>query len=164
MISSERLVLDTSAYSHFRTGQSGVLDLLAGAAVVVVPAVVLGELQAGFVLGKRVEENRRMLAEFLDEPFVSILDVTAATGRHYGKIFAALRLAGVSLPSGRVAIEMNSRPRKCMCGVTSVKLIPEGALLHYSPTMRGCLATPNFGQISALESVPIGGVRAQSVG
>ena len=38
------------------------------------------------------------------------------------------------------------------------------ALLHYSPTMRGCLATPNFGQISALESVPIGGVRAQSVG
>ena len=104
MISSERLVLDTSAYSHFRTGQSGVLDLLAGAAVVVVPAVVLGELQAGFVLGKRVEENRRMLAEFLDEPFVSILDVTAATGRHYGKIFAALRLAGTPIPINDVWI------------------------------------------------------------
>ena len=104
MISSERLVLDTSAYSLFRTGHSGVLDLLAGAAVVVVPAVVLGELQAGFVLGKRVEENRRMLAEFLDEPFVSILDVSAATGRHYGKIFAALRLAGTPIPINDVWI------------------------------------------------------------
>lgn len=104
MISSERLVLDTSAYSHFRTGHSGVLDLLAGAPVVVVPAVVLGELQAGFVLGKRVEENRHILAEFLDEPFVSILDVTAATGRHYGKIFAALRLAGTPIPINDVWI------------------------------------------------------------
>jgi len=42
--SVDRLVLDTSAYSHFRAGHPGVLDRMADAAVLVVPAVVLGEL------------------------------------------------------------------------------------------------------------------------
>ncbi len=100
----ERLVLDTSAYSRFRAGHTGVLNLLARAAVVIVPAVVLGELEAGFQLGKRTEENRRALSEFLDEPFVSVVDITAVTGRHYGKIFCALRLAGTPIPINDVWI------------------------------------------------------------
>lgn len=93
-----RVVLDTSAYSHLRVGHSAVVDSLARADTVVVPAVVVGELEAGFLLGKRVEENRRTLAEFLDEPFVNILDVSAVTARRYGQIFAALRLAGTPIP------------------------------------------------------------------
>ncbi len=104
MSTSERLVLDTSAYSHLRAGHSAVLDWVASSAVAVVPAVVLGELETAFVLGRRTEENRRVLAEFLDEPFVSVLDVSALTARHYGKIFADLRQAGTPIPLNDVWI------------------------------------------------------------
>jgi predicted nucleic acid-binding protein len=71
-----RLVLDTSAYSHFRAADERVLDLIAAADIVFLPTIVLGELEAGFVLGRRERENRTLLAEFLAEPFVSVLPVT----------------------------------------------------------------------------------------
>ncbi len=77
---------------------------MAEAPVIVVPAVVLGELAAGFALGRRAEENRRVLAEFLAEPFVSVLEVTAATARHYARIFVALRRAGTPIPLNDVWI------------------------------------------------------------
>ena len=59
---TERLVLDTSAYSHLRAGHVQVLDHVADAAVVIIPVTVLGELEAGFELGHRTQENRRILA------------------------------------------------------------------------------------------------------
>jgi len=104
VIPADRLILDTSAYSHLRAGHTAVLDCMADASVVVVPAVVLGELAAGFTLGRRAEENRRVLAEFLAEPFVSVLDVTAATSRYYARIFATLRRGGTPIPLNDVWI------------------------------------------------------------
>ena len=101
---TERLVLDTSAYSHLRAGHVQVLDLVADAAVVVIPVTVLGELEAGFELGRRTQENRRVLAEFLDEPFASVLDVTATTVRYYARIIASLRRAGTPIPVNDVWI------------------------------------------------------------
>jgi tRNA(fMet)-specific endonuclease VapC len=93
-----RLVLDTSAYSHFRAGDERVLDLIAAAEIVSIPTIVLGELEAGFTLGRRERENRTLLAEFLAEPFVSILPVTPAVARRYGPLFADLRRAGTPIP------------------------------------------------------------------
>jgi predicted nucleic acid-binding protein len=101
---TERLVLDTSAYSHLRAGHVQVLDLVADAAVVVIPVTVLGELEAGFELGRRTQENCRVLAEFLDEPFASVLDVTATTVRYYARIIASLRRAGTPIPVNDVWI------------------------------------------------------------
>jgi tRNA(fMet)-specific endonuclease VapC len=95
---SGRLVLDTSAYSHFRAGDERVLDLIAVAEVVFLPTIVLGELEAGFSLGRRERENRTLLVEFLTEPFVSILPVTPMVARHYGRLFADLRRAGTPIP------------------------------------------------------------------
>ena len=84
-------------------------------------------------------------------------EVGEATGE------AGMVLHGFELRLGeRVVIGHLGTAQRAGYAEISEKL--RGALLHYSPTMRGCLATPNFGQISALESVPIGGVRAQSVG
>ena len=102
--STPRLVLDTSAYSQFRRGHRTTLDFIAGADVVYVPATVLGELEAGFELGSRPEENRQTLAEFLAEPFVTPLSVTTTVARHYGKIFAALRRHGTPIPINDVWI------------------------------------------------------------
>lgn len=94
----QRLVLDTSAYSHFRAGDERVLDCIAAAETVALPAIVLGELEAAFTLGKRERENRMLLAEFLEEPFVATLPVTPMVARRYGRLFADLRRAGTPIP------------------------------------------------------------------
>ena len=98
MLVHPRVALDTSAYSHFRRGQEDVLEWLAGADIVVVPAIVLGELEAGFELGRRRRANRQALADFLDEPFVEIRPVTPAVAIGYGRLFAELRRAGTPIP------------------------------------------------------------------
>jgi tRNA(fMet)-specific endonuclease VapC len=94
-----RLVLDTSAYSELRAGHSLTLDLVAAAEVVLLPVPVLGELEAGFEFGSRTRENRMLLAEFLSEPFVSVLPSTPEVARHYGRIYAHLRRAGTPIPT-----------------------------------------------------------------
>ncbi|MYN65813.1 MAG: type II toxin-antitoxin system VapC family toxin [Acidobacteria bacterium] len=104
MTGGAKIVLDTSAYSRLRGGHAEVLERMAAARVVVVPVTVLGELDAGFELGRRAIENRRVLAEFLEEPFVNVLDVTVTTVRHYARIFAALRRAGTPIPINDVWI------------------------------------------------------------
>ncbi|MFQ5739926.1 MAG: type II toxin-antitoxin system VapC family toxin [Acidobacteriota bacterium] len=93
-----RIVLDTSAYSRMRAGHGGVLDRIAAAEIVSIPATVIGELEAGFQLGRRVGENRVALAEFLAEPFVSVLPTTSEVARRYGQVFAGLRRAGTPIP------------------------------------------------------------------
>lgn len=96
--SVSRLVLDTSGYSRLRHGHAAVLDAVAAAEAVLLPATVLGELDAAFELGARAKENRVVLTEFLDEPFVSILPTNRATARRYGQIFVQLRRAGTPIP------------------------------------------------------------------
>jgi tRNA(fMet)-specific endonuclease VapC len=93
-----RLVLDTSAYSRLRAGDERVQDLIAEAEAVLVPATVLGELWGAFELGSRMRENRVTLTEFLSEPFVSVVAVSAGVARQYGRVYAALRRAGTPIP------------------------------------------------------------------
>lgn len=99
-----RLVLDTSAYARFRIGHEVVVDRIAKAEVVLIPAVVLGELHAGIHLGRRGAENRVSLGEFLDEPFVAVLPVTPSVAERYGQIFAELRRAGTPIPTNDIWI------------------------------------------------------------
>jgi tRNA(fMet)-specific endonuclease VapC len=99
-----RLVLDTSAYSHFRANHKAVVDLVAKADTVYLPTIVLGELEAAFRRGSRAADNRGRLDAFLAEDFVQVLPVTADVARCYGQLFAALRTAGTPLPINDVWI------------------------------------------------------------
>jgi tRNA(fMet)-specific endonuclease VapC len=94
----KRLVLDTSAYSHMRTGHAELLDLLAAAESLLVPVTVLGELEGAFELGSRAKANRQALTEFLSEPFVFVLDTTPEVARHYGQIYGRQRRSGRPVP------------------------------------------------------------------
>jgi tRNA(fMet)-specific endonuclease VapC len=87
-----------------RRGHAAVLDVLAEAAVIFVPVIVLGELQAGFELGDRARDNRNMLDEFVAEPFVELVDISAAVASRYARTFAALRRAGTPIPINDVWI------------------------------------------------------------
>ena len=71
---------------------------IARAEIVYLPSIVLGELEAGFLLGRRSAENRTALAEFLDEPFTSVIEVDQQVARVYGRLFAGLRRAGTPIP------------------------------------------------------------------
>ena len=93
-----RVVLDASAYSHFRANHTAVVDRIAAADLVCVPTIVLGELEAAFRMGRRTADNRAKLESFLQEDFVSIVDVTPDVARRYGELFAELRRAGTPIP------------------------------------------------------------------
>ncbi len=98
VIAPSRVVLDTSAYAHLRAGHPKVLEILSAAETVYLPTIVLGELEAGFRLGRRTKENLAILAEFLRESFTMVLPVTADVARVYGRLFAGLREAGTPIP------------------------------------------------------------------
>jgi len=78
--------------------------LIAQADIVFVPVITLGELEGGFELGSRQKANRIAFGEFLDEPFVSVLELTSSVARRYGRPFAALRRAGTPIPINDVWI------------------------------------------------------------
>ena len=99
-----KLVLDTSAYSHLRAGDKRVVDFLAAAETIVVPVIVLGELEAAFRRGSRLRENLQILSEFLSEPGVQLMPVDADVAVRYGELFAQLRTAGTPLPTNDVWI------------------------------------------------------------
>lgn len=94
-----RLVLDTSAYSHFKRGDAEAVDTLSRASWIGVPVVVIGELAAGFAMGRRRAVNEKELREFLAQPVVEVLDVTEEVARAWGEIVVALRHAKTPLPS-----------------------------------------------------------------
>lgn len=96
--SASRIVLDTSTYSRARRGTESAIEAIVRAETVIVPTIVLGELEAGFRLGSRYRENRRALDEFLSEPFVVVRDADADAAIRYGETFAALRRAGTPIP------------------------------------------------------------------
>jgi predicted nucleic acid-binding protein len=93
-----RIVLDTSAYSHFRGNHAEVVNRIATADIVYLPTIVLGELEAAFRLGRRTGDNRAKLEEFLHEDFVGVLPVTTDVARRYGELFVELRVAGTPIP------------------------------------------------------------------
>ncbi len=94
----QRLVMDTSAYSHMRMGHSELSELLVSAEVLLIPVTVLGELEGAFEMGSRARANRLSLAEFLSESFVSVLPTTPDIARRYGQIYARQRRSGRPVP------------------------------------------------------------------
>lgn len=101
---SASVLLDTSAYAQLRRGRSSVVEALTVAERVFLSTVTLGELEAGFALGSRVDENRRALHDFLAEAFVAVVPVDEAVARRYGSVFVQLRRAGRPIPTNDIWI------------------------------------------------------------
>ena len=99
-----RLVLDTSAYSHFKRNDEAVVSIVTTAEWIGVPAIVLGELRAGFRRGTRAEANERELSAFLGHRVVHVLDVDDDAAAAYADIVTALLAAGTPLPTNDIWI------------------------------------------------------------
>lgn len=99
-----RYCLDTSAYSRFQRGDARVVEILDRAEWVGVPAITLGELRTGFLLGDRRARNEDELQAFLANPVVDIVGVDEEVSRHYAEIVGDLRRAGTPLPTNDIWI------------------------------------------------------------
>lgn len=60
---------------------------------------MLGELRAGFAVGRRGAENERRLKQLLARPGVDLLFADAATTHHYANLFRQLREAALPIPT-----------------------------------------------------------------
>lgn len=94
-----RVLLDTSAYSLLMRGQTEVAGLLDAADEVSLPAVVIGELLAGFKKGNAEQRNREILDRFLSVPRVFTLPLDEETAERYAVILDYLRRQGSPIPT-----------------------------------------------------------------
>ena len=94
-----RLALDTNRYVDLCKGAEATVKLVSTAEAVFLPFVVLAELRAGFVLGKRTAENERVLRRFLQKPGVALLFADEQTTHHYAAAYRQLRLQGTPIPT-----------------------------------------------------------------
>jgi len=67
-------------------------------------AIVLGELRAGFGLGKRRARNENDLVAFMSNPVVHELAVDDEAAQIYAEIVIALRAAGTPVPTNDIWI------------------------------------------------------------
>lgn len=93
------ICLDTSAYSAFKRGNTTVVEAIATANRITLPAVVLGELLAGFRAGSRERANREELRQFLASPRVSSAGLDEDTAERYAEIILHLRKYGTPIPT-----------------------------------------------------------------
>ena len=98
------VAIDTNAYAAFRKGDADAIEVLTMVDHIVVPTVVLGELHAGFALGKRTATNERDLARFLASPRVEVRAVDERTSVVYGGVFMQLRKQGTPIPTNDIWI------------------------------------------------------------
>ena len=99
-----KIVVDTNVYSFLCHGRIDVARLLFEYDEVVVPAVVVGELEAGFRNGVRYAENKAGLDRFLALSRVRIAEVNHSVAEEYGRVHSNLKSRGVMIPLNDVWI------------------------------------------------------------
>ncbi|MGQ0733934.1 MAG: type II toxin-antitoxin system VapC family toxin [Acidobacteriota bacterium] len=94
-----RVALDTNRYVDLCKGLGETVAILEEAEAIMLPFVVLGELRAGFVHGRRPAENEGILRRFLLKDGVKVLFADDQTTHHYASVFRQLRKQGTPIPT-----------------------------------------------------------------
>lgn len=98
------LAIDTNAYRAFVDGEEGCVEMFRKARTIAVPAVVLGELRAGFAYGNQPLQNEAILARILSSNRLRVLEVGEATSHLYAHVWASLRKKGKPIPTDDIWI------------------------------------------------------------
>lgn len=100
-----KLVLDTNIYCDYAEGLPDVVETMAHyGEFLFIPSVVLGELNYGFMKGKRQQINERKLRQIINRLKIEMIDVNADVARKYGMIFLSLERKGAKIPINDVWI------------------------------------------------------------
>jgi tRNA(fMet)-specific endonuclease VapC len=99
-----RIMLDTSAYTAFLMGNSKIKLSIQQVEEVFLNPIILGELMAGFLMGKNEKRNRAILQDFLSSPRVKIVEIDEETSERYAVIVGHLRIRGTPIPTNDIWI------------------------------------------------------------
>ncbi len=94
-----KIVLDTNRYSDLCANEIKVIEFIQSVDQVFVPLIVLAELRAGFALGKKREQNEKILTRFLNTDGISILAPDQQTTFFYADLYLFLRKKGTPIPT-----------------------------------------------------------------
>lgn len=108
-----RILLDTNAYTAFKQGEAGVLEILQHADLIGMSTIVLGELTAGFAAGSRHKANLNELHQFLNTPRIAIFAVDEVTATYYARVYANLRQKGKPIPTNDLWIAATALQQGC---------------------------------------------------
>jgi len=96
---NSKVMMDTSAYVAFLRGNPGVKEAVQQADEIIFNPVVLGELIAGFLMGRNERKNKAILKNFLSSPRVTIAEIDEQTSERYAVIVQSLRMRGTPIPT-----------------------------------------------------------------
>lgn len=99
-----RLLLDTNRYSDLVLREPSVVDRFSKASEVWLSMISVGELQAGFIGGRRRKANQDQLRDILAVRGVGLLLPSEETAEVYGKTLAALKKKGAMIPTNDIWI------------------------------------------------------------
>ena len=100
-----KLVLDTNIYCDFAEGLPDVVDTIAtSAGSLFIPAIVLGELNYGFMKGSRQAFNEKKLRHSISVLNIDIINVDGNVARKYAMIYISLVKKGRKIPINDVWI------------------------------------------------------------
>ena len=94
-----RVAIDTNRYVDLCKGDAETVEILETASEIIVPFVVLAELRAGFLLGRRQVENERSLNRLLLKDGIEVVYPDDQTTHHYASVFRQLRKQGTPIPT-----------------------------------------------------------------
>jgi len=103
-----RIILDTSGYSAFLKGNSDIKKSIQLVDEIFLNPVIIGELLAGFLMGKNEKKNREILKEFLSSPRVKVLAIDEETSERYAAIINHLRIRGTPIPTNDLWISASA--------------------------------------------------------
>lgn len=130
-----RILLDTSAYSALFRKHQGTVQLVESTESLYLTPIVLGELKAGFLLGRRSEENERVLREFLQSPRVSVLTIDDETAERWAIIAAFLKKNGTPVASNDIWIAASAMQHglPILTSDRDFQKIPQVIVHHFLP-------------------------------
>jgi len=99
-----KICIDTNIYSAFKKGNPNISELLETANEIYVPAIVMGELYAGFQLGTKLRDNTKDLKEFIEQPGIYIIDINDSIAERYGALIKILKDNGTPIPTNDIWI------------------------------------------------------------
>jgi tRNA(fMet)-specific endonuclease VapC len=95
----QRLIVDTSAYAAFLKGNPEIKLSVQKADEIFLNPAVIGELIAGFIMGKNEKKNRAILQDFLSSTRVKVVEIDEETSERYATIVSHLRIKGTPIPT-----------------------------------------------------------------
>jgi tRNA(fMet)-specific endonuclease VapC len=100
----KKVLLDTSAYINYLSGNQEILEILSDSDIIYLSVFVTGELLSGFKAGSKENWNKEILNKFINKPGIKLFPASFETSEIYSDLYCMLEKAGISLPVNEVWI------------------------------------------------------------